>query len=107
MATSKATTDHDKIRRWVEDRGGKPAHVATVAKKGEIGILRIDFPSPPDPDDAVDANLEEISWDEWFEKFDREKLAFLYQEKTAGGQKSNFNKLVSRETVDEKSGGKG
>src|SRR4051794_19734908 len=103
MATSKSTTDHDEIRQWVEDRGGKPAHVASTAKKGRIGILRIDFPSPPDPDDAPDANLEEISWDEWFEKFDGEKLVFLYQEKTASGQKSNFNKLVSRQTVEEKS----
>jgi hypothetical protein len=43
--------------------------------------------------------LEEISWEESFEKFDREKLALVYQESTARGQKSNFNKIFSRETV--------
>ena len=32
--------------------------------------------------------------EEFFEKFDREKLAFLYQDQTAGGQKSNFNKII-------------
>jgi hypothetical protein len=43
--------------------------------------------------------LEEISWEEFFEKFDREKLALVYQDTTARGQKSNFNKIVSRESV--------
>ena len=27
MASSKTTTDHDEIRRWAEERGGRPAHV--------------------------------------------------------------------------------
>lgn len=96
MAAAKSTTDHDVIRKWVEKHGGKPAHVKTVAKEGEIGILRIDFPQPPDPDDAKDANLEEISWDEFFEKFDENELAFLYQED------GNFNKIVKRETAEAK-----
>jgi hypothetical protein len=100
MATSEWTQDHDFIRNWVEERGGRPAHVKTTAKGDEIGILRIDFPSPPDPDDEKDANLEAISWDEFFEKFDENDLVFLYQEETAEGQKSNFNKLVKRETVE-------
>jgi hypothetical protein len=100
MATSEWTQDHDFIRNWVEERGGKPAHVKTTAKGDEIGILRIDFPSPPDPDDEKDANLEPISWDEFFEKFDENELVFLYEDETAGGQKSYFNKLVKRETVE-------
>jgi hypothetical protein len=102
MAAAKSTTDHEFIRKWVEKRGGQPAHVKSVAGKGEIGILRIDFPQPPDNDDASDANLEPISWDEFFEKFDQSGLAFLYQED------SNFNKLVSREHAegDAKPGGK-
>ena len=42
-------------------------------------------------------SLKEITWDEFFRKFDQSGLAFLYQEKTAGGEKSNFNKFVKRE----------
>lgn len=30
------------------------------------------------------------------EKFEESKLALLYQDETAGGKKSNFNKLISR-----------
>lgn len=55
-------------------------------------MLRIDFPGY-----SGRGKLRPISWDEWFEKFDEKNLALLYQEKTAGGQKSNFNKLVSRD----------
>jgi hypothetical protein len=57
----------------------------------EVGVLRIDFPGGSGEDE-----LEHISWDEWFDKFERENLAFLYQELTAGGEDSTFFKLVSR-----------
>jgi len=40
--------------------------------------------------------LEKVSWDEFFEKFDQSNLEFLYQEKTADGQTSRFNKFVRR-----------
>ena len=37
--------DHDEIRSWVEERGGRPATIAGTPKKGEeAGLLRIDFP---------------------------------------------------------------
>jgi hypothetical protein len=35
----------------------------------DSGILRIDF-----PDSSGSGSLEEISWKEFFERFDREKL---------------------------------
>jgi hypothetical protein len=92
---SKSTTDHDEIRQWAEARGGRPAVVKSTRGKGDdTGILRIDFPGY-----SGSGSLEEISWEEFFEKFDREKLALVYQESTARGQKSNFNKIVSRETL--------
>ncbi len=93
--TGKSTTDHDEIRRWAEERGGTPAHVRRTGSDADVGILRIDFPGYADGD-----TLEEISWDDWFDKFDERALALIYQENTAAGQKSNFNKLVSRKTID-------
>ena len=99
MASSSTTTkDHDEIRNWAEERGGKPAHVSSTGSKGDIGILRIEFPGATA---SKDANLEAISWDQFFEKFDERGLALLYQEETAGGERSNFNKLVSSETAQE------
>jgi hypothetical protein len=97
MAQAKITTDHDTIRKWAEDRDGRPAVVRSTHGKGGTGIIRIEFPNAPH---AKDDNLEEISWEEFFEKFDESDLALLYQEETAKGEKSNFNKLVGRETAE-------
>ena len=58
------------------------------------GIIRLDFPGYSGGD-----SLEEISWDEWFEKFEEQRLALVYQEKSQKGEKSNFNKLVSRDNT--------
>jgi hypothetical protein len=92
--TSCVTTHHDFIRRWVEERGGRPAKVkGTERGAADVGMLRIDFPGY-----SGEGKLESISWDEFFEKFEQSKLAFVYEEHTTGGQKSNFNKLVSRGT---------
>ena len=97
MAEAKFTTDHDEIRKWAEARGGRPAAVRRKQGKDDPGIIRIEFPGAPNADDAA---LEEITWDEFFEKFDEADLALVYQEETAGGQKSNFNKLIGRETAE-------
>jgi hypothetical protein len=83
------TTDHDEIRKWVEERGGTPASVKATGRRNEPGILRIDF-EPRDPE------LEPISWEEFFAKFDKEKLAFLHQDKTADGHLSRFHKFINR-----------
>ena len=91
MALAKTTKDHDEIRRWAEARGGKPAVVAATEGETQTGILRIMFPNAPNHNDGA---LEEIGWDEFFEKFDRSGLELTYQEKTAGGQLSDFNKLT-------------
>lgn len=96
---SRTTTNHDEIKRWAEERGGKPACVQGTGGKEDVGVIRIEFPGKPG---AKEDNLQEISWDEFFEKFDDRGLALVYQDHTADGQKSNFNKLVSRETAAEK-----
>ena len=90
MSSSKRTTDHETIKRWVEARNGRPAHVKRTGD-GDPGVLRIDFPGY-----SGEESLEEISWDVFFAKFDEKELAFVYQDKTDGGEVSTFNKLVSR-----------
>lgn len=96
MALSKTTQDHDEIQQWAEQRGAIPSEVSSTGRKGETGILRFEFPGAKNANDSA---LNEISWDEFFEKFDASGLALVYQEKTAGGQKSNFNKLVHPENA--------
>ena len=90
MSSGQTTTDHDVIRKWAEQRGGRPSVVhGTEGKDGE-GILRVDFRDPSD-------KLEPIGWDDFFKTFDDRKLAFLHQDKTADGHESRFFKFVKRE----------
>ncbi|MCX2721010.1 hypothetical protein [Roseibium salinum] len=86
MSSAVSTTNHETIRKWVEDRGGHPAKV-----KGsqEGGILRIDFGEPEE-------GLEEIGWDEFFRIFEENGLAFLHQDETDAGGTSRFNKFIER-----------
>jgi hypothetical protein len=88
---TRKTTDHDEIRRWVEAHGGTPARVRGTGGGDDPGVLRVDLPGGTGEDE-----LEHISWDEWFQKFDENNLAFLYQEEKASGDDSTFFKLVER-----------
>ncbi len=94
---ARVTTDHEFIRKWAEERGASPACVRGTGGKGDIGMLRLDFPGY-----SGEGKLEHIDWEDWFAKFDERKLALLYQEETSGGERSNFNKIISRETAEQR-----
>jgi hypothetical protein len=98
MATheTKATTDHEKIKHWAESRDGKPATVKDTSRGEFAGLLRFKFPTVGD-----DENLEEVSWDQFFDKFDNGDLAMIYQDETNRGDTSRFFKFVSKETAQE------
>ena len=98
MAEAKVTTDHNKIQTWTEERNGWPARVKGTNKGNKSGILRIDYEGFSGED-----TLERITWDEFFEGFEENKLAFLYQDEASGGKKSRFSKLIDRDSSDEKS----
>lgn len=96
------TTDHEEIRRWAEERGATPSSVMGTAREGDPGMIRLDFPGY-----SGEGSLEKISWEEFFDAFETHQLALIYQEQTAEGQKSNFNKLVSREAEPKRRQAKG
>src|SRR5690348_8968495 len=90
MTRAYATTDHARIKKWVEKRGGHPA-VVTAA--GENKVLRIDF-------EPHDRTLNQIDWNTFFDAFDRKALAFLYQDNTGDGKLSRFNKFIERSSTE-------
>jgi len=87
---SKRTTDHDVIRRWAEERGAKPATVKGTERTDPSGVLRLQFPG------YGGERLQEISWEEFFSKFDDKELEFLYQDDRSSGETSHFFRLVKR-----------
>lgn len=91
MSAGETTTDHDVIRRWIEDRNGHPAVVKATEDNGRGGgLLRVDFRDHGD-------KLDDIDWDAFFQVFEDSKLAFLHQDKTADGSTSRFNKFIARD----------
>jgi len=94
-AASRILTDHDEIRQWAEERNAHPACVrGTGRKKNDTGMIRLDFPGF-----SGARSLQEVDWDDWFRQFDENNLALVVQDSTARGQRSNFNKLIGRETA--------
>jgi hypothetical protein len=93
---AEVSTDHETIRKWAEARGGKPAAVGRTHKGGGTGIIRIMFPKSPQ---SQHESLVEISWDEFFDQFEKSNLALIYE------KDSLFNKVVGRDTVERREHG--
>jgi hypothetical protein len=93
--SSRITTNHEAIRRWAEERGAKPTVFFAGKGDDDPSNVRLEFPG------SRDTSLREIGWNEWFHEFDKSKLALLYQEQTADGERSSFCKIVHRAKADE------
>jgi hypothetical protein len=93
---AEVVTDHDTIRKWAESKGGRPAAVDRTHQGGDVGIIRIMFPDAPRSEHE---SLVEISWDEFFQEFDKRQLALLYE------KGSLFNKIVGRDTAERRAKG--
>jgi hypothetical protein len=79
----KLTADHAEIRRWVEEHGGYPGLVEAADGRDRLAI-------------AFEGDYDRaVSWDEFFERFDRESLAFAY-DPDGNGDATATAKLVSR-----------
>jgi hypothetical protein len=88
------TTNFHIIKKWVEERGGKPARIRTNVS--ELTGLRIFYPQIAEP------GLEQITWNQFFDVFAEDNLAFMYQANVDEHNQSTFYKLVRREDyVDE------
>jgi len=70
-------------RRW---RGAQGDCVVTG--------LRFDFPG------YGGDGLREVAWAEWFDRFDKRRLNFIYQEERSDGSPSNFFRLESPDRED-------
>jgi hypothetical protein len=81
---SKTITDHDEIRTWIEEGNGQPGKMA------ETELLAVYFGQP-------ESDIAPIEWDEFFEIFDRNNLAFMYEDRSAGDTTSFFE-FIDRAT---------
>jgi hypothetical protein len=88
-----STRDHVLIRRWAEQRQAEPATgeasssgPATVhVADGGAGV-RFNFPGQ--------GSFRPISWEEWFENFDRHGCAFVYDNDMPDAPRSARYRIV-------------
>jgi len=92
MAERRTTTDHEAIRGWVEARGGIPSHALNTLPGDAAGALYIDFPG------WVKKDVSETTWEIFFKTFDRENLAFAYEDGPPDADPTTLCALVDRET---------
>lgn len=84
------TTDHGTIRRWIEQRGSTAARVTEPTGDDPSSLAVI-------PAGTDDGSVEEISWEEFFEIFEKEDLAFVYQTSRDDPDEQWFCRFVDRE----------
>jgi hypothetical protein len=96
-ASERVLTDPEEIRKWAESRHAQPACVKGT-ESGDSCLLRLDFPGY-----SGENSLQPISWEQWSRVFENRNLALIVEDKMADGKPSNFNKLVSRERVEQRS----
>jgi hypothetical protein len=85
--TARATIDHTTIRNWVERNGGCPVHVRHYGEADYAGELHVAFSFSVS---STSPRCERISWQRFFDWFDANELALLYQDQ------SRSSRLVHR-----------
>jgi hypothetical protein len=91
-----ATTDPDVIRRWAEDRHGKPV----LLKQGGVGT-QAPHPGIVFSEDNDSGSADDITWQELFDKRAEANLVFLYQEKPETNDASSDGRFVSQQVAAE------
>ena len=81
------TTVRSEIERWVRDRGGRPAEL-------DDGDLGFSFP-------GEEVEGDSIEWETFFERFDRQDLAFAYDSNAGDAHPGDASALVDRDRAEE------
>ena len=95
-----ATTDHAVVRDLIEEYDGYPAHVERTEGDGDPGLLRLAFPDVESRDDGPNEDLTRLSWEEFFDEFDRKRLALVYPGDLADDAAADFQ-LLERDRVED------
>ena len=103
VAASKGShvlTDHEEIRQWAEERGAIPLAFAARVRRAISVFFGSIFPAT-----QARINCRKSAGTSSLKSSTSAVFRSLVQDTTARGQKSNFNKLVSRETAQTASAG--
>lgn len=76
----KTTTDHQTIQSWAEALGGQPQRINDPTAQADAIGIRINFQGGGDDAFMPSGEVQNISWQEFFDRFDQQQLAFVYDD---------------------------
>lgn len=85
LIAGKVSTDPVFIRRWIEEREGWPAIIKDRSRSRRDGRLFIGF-----QDMQYDGSVVPVSWEVFLQKFDKDRLSFVYDDTGPEGDLSRF-----------------
>ena len=96
----KETIEHAEIRTWAERLGGTPQVFDNPAAGSDPVGIRIDFPGSRDDDFPPGPNRpRNITWEEFFQIFDRQRLSFLYEDGQDAADRSSLYRFDRRSRI--------
>jgi hypothetical protein len=82
------TRNHEVIESWAVQLHGKPAMLKSRAGGDATEMLRFQVT------DRRQSEYDLVSWNEWFQVFDRADLVFIFQERADDGSVSDLFRLL-------------
>lgn len=76
----KIITDHEIIKQWAISRHGSPQAIDEPISTGDKVGIRINFPGTKDESYDILERVRDITWDEFFEIFEQNKLGVIFKE---------------------------
>ncbi|WP_049900442.1 hypothetical protein [Natrinema sp. J7-1] len=86
------TTDPERIREWAEARDAVPVRIRDSEGHGYSFARR----------DELGERHEEVTWDEFTERFEDDDLVFVYHEAEPTGEEMGFFEIVERDRAFER-----
>lgn len=93
------TIDHEIVRQQITDAGGTPVLAKDVPEAGEepgADFLHIAF-------GTLDDTMERLEWEEFFEEFEEEQMALVYDDARDDGEAAEL-RIISREEAENEFG---
>jgi hypothetical protein len=88
------TNNHEEIRTWIEGNNGKPA----VARGATDPITSLSI-AWHGRDIPINRELEEISWEEFFDAFETGNFSFKFDRAAKGGTEEFSYNFINRDSV--------
>jgi hypothetical protein len=97
------TTDHKIIKDWIIKHKGFPEIIDAPDATGDERGIRINFPGDEDDKFLDKRELHETTWEDFFQLFEEQLLAFEYSDSEYKSDPSMSYHFIKRSAIEEES----